>query len=129
MDQFRGAYDESQRLEAALAALKVSAGAARKIDGGSRPIKTRPRAQQQSTRAPHGQNLRRIRAAVEERPGAPAGEIASATAIARSTVATTLGKLVRDGELERTKPPGGGVGFRRARRPDAARAEGGRSID
>ena len=63
--------------------------------------------------------MRRIRAAIEERPGASAGEVASATGIARPTVATTLGKLVRDGELERSELPGGRVGFRASRSHDA----------
>ena len=48
-------------------------------------------------------------------PGRVAGEVASATGIARATVASTLGKLARDGELERADLPGGRVGFRRAR--------------
>jgi hypothetical protein len=36
-----------------------------------------------------------------------AGEVASATSIARATVASTLGKLAREGELERADLPGG----------------------
>ena len=111
-DESRGAYEESRRLQAALDAL--GSGADREPRGGSRP---KPRARQTSrrtsSRAPRGENLRRIRAAIEERPGASAGEVASATGIARPTVATTLGKLVKDGELERTELPGGAVGFRR----------------
>jgi DNA-binding IscR family transcriptional regulator len=50
-----------------------------------------------------------------ERPGATAGEVAAATAIARPTVASTLGKLARSGELETAELPGAGVGYRLAR--------------
>jgi len=71
-------------------------------------------------RAPRGQNLRRIREVIDERPGATAGEVSAATGIARPTVAATLGKLVRSGELVRTVLPAGRVGFRRTHEATAA---------
>jgi hypothetical protein len=117
----RDAYEESQRLEAALIAL----GSPRESTSTSeRPQRAeRPRAgASSSTRAPRGENLRRIREAVADRPGASAGEIASATGIARPTVASTLGKLAREGEFERAELPGGRVGYRTAQ--SAAGADG-----
>src|SRR5829696_3879088 len=103
----RAAYEESQRLEAALAALGERS-ARQATAASSRPAPRR------APRAPRGENLRRIRDVVEQRPGASAGEIAGATGITRTTVASTLGKLARDGELEKTQLPGGAVGYRRA---------------
>src|SRR5215211_7015157 len=111
LDASRDAYEESRRLEAALVAL-----------GEARPEpRSRTRSARSSSRAPRGENLRRIREVVAERPGATAGEIASATGIARSTVASTLGKLARDGELKRAELPSGRVGYRPASK-DAARS-------
>jgi hypothetical protein len=48
---------------------------------------------------------------VRERPGATAREIADATSIVRTTVASTLTRLAADGVLERGELPGGGVRF------------------
>ena len=112
MSASRAAVEESRRLEAALAALDRSRDSERPSAAPSR--RTRRVKESTAKRAPRGQNLRQIREAIAERPGATAGEIASATGIARPTVASTLGKLVRDGELERTELPGGAVGFRAA---------------
>jgi CRP-like cAMP-binding protein len=113
----RAAYEESRRLEAALAALDRESveteGDAPEPSSAPRP--PRPRAGR--ARAPRGANLSRIREAVEQRPGVTAGEVAAATGIARPTVASTLGKLVRGGELERTTLPSGGIGFRKTRAP------------
>src|SRR4051794_34081374 len=107
----RGAYEESQRLEAALTALGSGPAAEPSRPPGASRSASRRRARS-SARAPRGENLRRIRELVVERPGATAAEIASATGIARPTVASTLGKLARDGELEKAKLPSGAVGYR-----------------
>ena len=104
----RAAYEESQRLKAALSALGERSSRHATL-ASSRP------ARQRAARAPRGENLRRIREVVDQRPGASAGEIAGTTGITRATVASTLGKLTRDDELEKTQLPGGGVGYRRAR--------------
>src|SRR3954471_16420208 len=111
LDASRAAYEESQRLEAALRALGSGrAPEPSRPRATSRPApRSRPRA---PARAPHGETQRRIRAFVAEHPGATAGEIAAATGIARPTVASTLGKLAREGELEKTKLASGGVGYR-----------------
>src|SRR3954451_13401479 len=111
----RAAYEESQRLEAELAALGDAPPS--RSTGQSRAVEPR-----RPARAPRGENLRRIREAVAERPGATAGEIASATGIARPTVASTLGKLARAGELERTELPSGRVGYRPPSGPAEASA-------
>jgi hypothetical protein len=112
----RDAYEESRRLEAALAALGPAGALPHSVSAGPTP---RARHAQRS-RAPRGENLRRIREIVAERPGASAGEIASATGIGRPTVASTLAKLARDGELERTELPSGRVGYRPSRTEYAA---------
>jgi Fic family protein len=106
----RAAFEESRRLEAALAALG-DGSAPKESDDASHRSSPRRR----SVRAPRGENLRRIRDAVEQRPGASAGEVAAATGIGRATVASTLAKLARAGELEKTPLPGGGLGYRRSR--------------
>jgi DNA-binding MarR family transcriptional regulator len=49
---------------------------------------------------------------VRERPGSTAREIADATGIARTTVASTVTRLAANGALERSELPDGGVGFR-----------------
>jgi DNA-binding transcriptional ArsR family regulator len=111
----QAAYDESRRLEAALAALDRQEGAGtsaapRRSRGSAR----RPAATRSRRRAPRGENRRRILALVEERPGVTAGEVAQSSGIARPTVASTLAKLAADGAVERVQQPGGGVGFRLA---------------
>jgi hypothetical protein len=119
LDASRAAYEESQRLTAALDALGPGdvSPSPRRATTPSDARRPQPRKSQRRARAPRGQNLRLIRTAVENRPGATAGEIASATGIGRATVASTLGKLARDGELERTTLPSGRVGFRKATDP------------
>src|SRR4051794_31410277 len=107
-DQARAAYDESRRLEAALAALDAGRAEAppaqrRSADGPSRRRRAR--------RAPRGQNRARLLEAIADRPGATATELAQVAGIARPTTASTLGKLVATGELERVALPGGRVGF------------------
>src|SRR3954451_4243535 len=107
LDASREAYEESRRLEAALEAL------------GSGPAeeRSRPRAPSRRasrSRAPRGENLRRVRELVAERPGATAAEIAAGTGIARPTVASTLAKLARDSELEKTTLASRAIGYRPA---------------
>jgi CRP-like cAMP-binding protein len=107
----RAAYEESQRLQRALAALDQQ-------DGRSRGPETRRRGRggastaRRGPRAAPGANRAAILAAVRERPGVTAGELAAATGIARATVSSTVARLATSGALERTELPGGGVGFR-----------------
>lgn len=105
----QAAYEESGRLERALAALgPASQNAARERDGAS----PRRRSRRRRARARPGANRERILALARERPGVTAGEIAEATGIARSTVTTTLTRLVEAGEVESVPLPGGRPGFR-----------------
>src|SRR4051794_41347922 len=82
LDASREAYEESQRLEAALSALG-SGGPAEP----SRPRAASRRASRarSSARAPRGEKLRRIRALVARRPGPPPGESAPPPRIPRAT--------------------------------------------
>jgi MarR family len=63
--------------------------------------------QPKQRRAPHGSNKRLILAALLDAPGSTASEIAATTGLKRGTVASTICRLKRSGELERS-----GVGAR-----------------
>lgn len=104
----RGAYEESQRLERALAALEHDQD---ESSGRGGDVRRRQRAGGER-RAASGANRDAIVAVVRDRPGVRAGEIASATGIARATVSSTVARLAGSGMLERVELPGGGVGFR-----------------
>src|SRR4051812_43611687 len=86
------AYEESRRLEAALAALDAAHGtpSAGEAGHGAKHARGRRRTAPQS-RAPRGENRRRILEAVAQRPGATAAHISQVTEIARPTAASTLG--------------------------------------
>ena len=107
----RYAYEESQRLERALAALGAQ-------EDGQTRLHESPRRQARSStarrrhRAAPGANRQAILAVVQERTGVTASEIAATTGIARATVGSTVARLVASGRLERVELPGGGVGFR-----------------
>jgi len=107
----RAAYEESQRLERVLAALEAGGDGGGRHDraaGGAR----RARVSAGRQRAAPGANRNAIVAVVRDRPGVTAGEISSATGIARATVSSTVARLAGGGTLERVELPGGGVGFR-----------------
>ena len=106
----QAAYEESQQLERALEALDASSPSGRR-----RPAQRRSAPRPTAGRARRGANREAILAAVGERPGATAREIADFTGIARATVASTVTRLAADGVLERSELPAGGVGFRPAR--------------
>jgi CRP-like cAMP-binding protein len=110
MEASRAAYEESQRLERALAALRSQDGR------GATPESPRRRGRSSVARgrprAPRGANRQAILAVVGERPGVTADEVATATGIAGATVSSTVARLAASGELERVELPGGGVGFR-----------------
>jgi hypothetical protein len=107
----RAAYEESERLQRALAALETDQSprgdsrARRRGGGGGATGRRRSRA------AP-GTNRAATLGLVDERPGVTAGELAAASSIAHATVSTTVACLVRGGVVERIELPGGGVGFR-----------------
>jgi hypothetical protein len=104
----RAAYEESQRLEAALAALDADGN----VGGVRRPVARRGPRADVGRRAAPGANRDAIVAVVGQRPGVTAGEIASVTGIARATVSSTVARLAGSGTLERFQLPAGGVGFR-----------------
>jgi len=118
----QAAYEESRRLERALAAL----GSEPSATALSGPDSARPprRPARRRRRAAQGANREAILAVVRERPGVSAGEIAQATGIARSTVSPTLSRLIAAG-VERTELPAGGAGFRLGADDGAAAAAGG----
>jgi DNA-binding transcriptional ArsR family regulator len=108
----QAAYEESQQLQRALAALDAKpTGARQRRSKGSRSQR-RDTPRPSADRARRGANREAILAAVGERPGATAREIADLTGIARATVASTLTRLTANGVLERSELPAGGVGFR-----------------
>lgn len=112
----QAASEESQQLEQALAALDASAtGDAGQRRSNGRQSGRRGTTKPMASRARRGANREAILAAVSERPGATAREIADLTGVARNTVASTLTRLAAAGVLERTELPAGGVGFRPAR--------------
>jgi hypothetical protein len=71
------------------------------------------------SRAPRGANRAAVLAAVRERPGASAGELAAAAGIARPVVYTLLNRLVERGELVRGQLPSGASGYSPAPEPAA----------
>src|SRR5215208_2327293 len=68
LDESRSAYEESQRLEAALAVLGSRALDTGHTDGRRPQTRTRRASGRAGSRAPRGENQRRIRAAIDERP-------------------------------------------------------------
>jgi DNA-binding transcriptional ArsR family regulator len=110
-DASQAAYEESQRLERALAALEVGGDG---VGGRDRAAGRGERARVSGgrSRAAPGANRDAILAVVRDRPGLTTAEIASATGIARATVSSTAARLAGGGALERVQLPGVGVGFR-----------------
>ena len=102
-DELRPHVAEYERLEAASAALGGLASAPR-----SAPPRTAKTARK---RAPRGANRTAILAAVHERPGASAGELAVAAGIKRPVAYQLLAKLAGQGELVRKPLPGGASGY------------------
>jgi len=102
------AREESQRLEQALVAL----GPPRERSGSRAGGRSRrPGSKPRRRRAAPGANRTAIVALVRDRPGATAAEIAEATKIGRSTVTTTLGRLIDAEDVQRVELPGGRTGF------------------
>src|SRR4051812_35057389 len=80
------AHDESRRLEAALAALQAGTSelGTSTVDRG-RGSPRRRRSSGAASRAPRGQNRRRLLEAVADRPGATVGQLAEVTGVKRAT--------------------------------------------
>src|SRR3954451_15433770 len=111
-DASRAAYEESQRLQRALAALDEQRRPSRLPDGRRRGRRGGSSARQRRRRAAPGANRDAILAIVRDRPGVTAAELSSTTGIARATVSSTVARLAASGTLDRTTLPSGGVGFR-----------------
>ena len=108
----RAAVEEYERLQAALAALGEQAAPAPRR-ARARRAAPRRRAPRESNRqrAPRGANREAVLRAVGERPGASAGELASASGVAKPVLYNLLRTLSQRGELVRQELPGGGAGY------------------
>ena len=105
----RAAVEESARLEAALEAL---AGAADERRGCRATAATpAPAGQAARRRAPRGANRSAVLAAVAERPGTSAGEIAASSGVTRGVVDAQLRQLVTEGLLVKRDLPSGRSGY------------------
>jgi hypothetical protein len=113
----RAATQEYERLEAALAALGDAGPQG--PDGATQP--TAPRTSSTSRRrratrgagrrAPRGQNRERVLAAVGDRPGVTAPELAAVSGVKGGTLYTLLRRLVDEGALAKRELPGGDTGY------------------
>ena len=110
--------DERQRLRHALDALRADPSHAGDGAAATSPQPTRRRPGRRTSRssrgarAPRGSNLKAIVSHVAANPGATAGEIATATGIARGVVYSATSRLSSSGKLEREPKPDGQVGYR-----------------
>jgi hypothetical protein len=106
--------DERQRLRHALDALR--AGPSHAGEKSAQPARgrrgRRTSGASRGARAPRGSNLKAIVSHVAANPGATAGEIATATGIARGVVYSATSRLSSSGKLEREPKPDGQVGYR-----------------
>jgi len=106
--------DERQRLRHALDALR--AGPSHAGETSAQPTRRRPgrrtSGSSRGARAARGSNLKAIVSHVAANPGATAGEIATATGIARGVVYSATSRLSSSGKLEREPKPDGQVGYR-----------------
>jgi hypothetical protein len=108
--------DERQRLRHALDVLRAGPSHAGNSAAAAQPTRRPPgrRTSRSSrgARAPRGSNLQAIVSHVAANPGATAGEIATATGIARGVVYSATSRLSSSGKLEREPKPDGQVGYR-----------------
>ena len=122
---------EYERLEAALTALggpvdersAAPAPAAKPAAAAKRRPKTpAPGPRAVAKRAPRGANGAAVLAVLGERPGASAGELSSASGVARPVLYAVLKTLEERGEIMKEGLPGGATGYRLVSSPatDAA---------
>jgi IclR helix-turn-helix domain len=109
----RGAAQEYERLEAALAALGGPGDAA----GAPAPRRARKPAR---PRAPRGANREAVLRALEERPGASASELAAASGVNRTVLYGLLNRLIERGEVAKEELPGGTTGYKLLREEPTA---------
>ena len=117
VDELTPVVEEYVRLAEALVALReaenghetvAALSPARKPAAKRRPAKRKPAA----NRAPRGANKAAILAAVSERPGATAGEIAQATGIGKRVVYSALSAAVKRNEVVAVELPTGLKGYK-----------------
>lgn len=115
------AVQEYERLQAALAALDTGSSAppAATPNSAATPATTRKQSKSAKRRAasgprrraPRGQNRRRVLAAVADRPGVTAPELASVSGVKGGTLYTLLRRLIGEGALTKRNLPGGDSGY------------------
>lgn len=108
LEASRAAAQEYERLEAALAAMGGPARAAA------------PRRRPAERRAPRGANREAVLRALEERPGASASELATASGVARTALYGVLNRLIEAGEVAKEELPGGATGYKLLREEPTA---------
>ena len=115
LEELRPLVDEHGRIEAALQALGESRPSAPAATSARPPAPARaarkPASGPPRKRAPRGANRDAVLRAVREQPGATTAELASASGVDRNTLYALLARLVKDGVLQRSKPPGGRAGY------------------
>ena len=107
LEASRAAAQEYERLEAALAAM-----------GGPAPVSRRRVPSE--PRAPRGANREAVLRALEERPGASASELATASGVARTALYGVLNRLIEAGEVAKEELPGGATGYKLVREEPTA---------
>lgn len=115
LEASRAAIEETARLEAALEALSSAQAPTprRSTTAGSPAAPTSRRTAQtpKRSRARRGANREAVLAAVTERPGASAGEIAASAGVAQNVVYTQLRGLVAAGVVTKRELPSGRSGY------------------
>lgn len=94
---------EREALDARLAPLEVNLARLQESVARLKELEPTRRPPARGKRAPRGTNHRAILAALEERPGQSAAQIAEVTHINPKVVGTTLAKLARQGVVKRTR--------------------------
>jgi hypothetical protein len=106
--ELRPVIDEIRRLEDALAALTGESSAPAKRGPGRPPKSATSTRRSSGKRARPGENKRKILTAIRENPGITAAQVAEKTGLPKPSVASSISKMKRDGEVESA----GGSGLR-----------------
>jgi DNA-binding transcriptional ArsR family regulator len=126
--ELRPLVHEHERLQAALRALEGAAGAAsgRPVAGSTgaeRGSVGTARSEPAGPRAPRGANRQAVLAAVRERPGASAAELAAVSGVERTALYGVLRRLLQDGLIDTRELPTGRTGYTTANPPAGASAK------
>jgi len=120
LEASRAAAQEYERLEAALAAMGGPARAAAPRRRPAEPRAAAARRRPAERRAPRGANREAVLRALEERPGASASELATASGVARTALYGVLNRLIEAGEVAKEELPGGATGYKLLREEPTA---------